>query len=75
MWNKPGTDTYDAEFHIEAGLHKACKRDWRDGISGGTIKGRDKPIEIVNDYEFAYESFYKSTQKHGEFKFLVVEIN
>lgn len=75
LWNNPGLDSFDAEFHLENGLHKAGIRNWKSGASKGTTKGRVLPIETTNDYVFEYLPFFDSHKKYGEFKYLAVEIN
>ena len=74
LWDNPGNNSLDAEFHIENGLHKHGLRKWRDGTSKGTTKGRELPIETDFDYVFKYYPFFDSKKRHGEFRFLVVDI-
>jgi hypothetical protein len=74
LWNQPGGTTLDAEFHVETGNHKAGIRKWKGHASKGTTKGRELPIETINDYSFQYDPFYNFKNRHGEFKSLVVEI-
>ncbi|MCR4660589.1 MAG: hypothetical protein K5765_01150 [Clostridia bacterium] len=74
LWNQPGTNSLDAEFHIENGTHLAGTRNWRQGAAKGTTKGRENLIETTNDYVFKYDNFYNFGGSHGEFKSLVVEI-
>ena len=58
----------DIDFSICEGKHLASTKKWGEGASKGTVKGREKPIIIENDYSFEYKPFYK------EFKSLVVKI-
>ena len=40
----------------------------------GTVRGREEPLYIDNDYSFEYKDFYKSDKDNGTFKSLVVSI-
>lgn len=75
LWNQPGSNTLDAEFHVENGSHHAGVRKWKQGASKGTIKGREKQIETTNNYIFEYDGFYDFKDKNGKFMSLVVEID
>ena len=68
-WDKPvKKDAVDIDFSICEWKHPASTKKWGEGASKGTVKGREKPIVIENDYSLEYKPFYK------EFKSLVVKI-
>ncbi|MBR4274895.1 MAG: hypothetical protein IKQ34_02675 [Bacilli bacterium] len=68
-WDKPvKKDAVDIDFSICEGKHPASTKKWGEGAGKGTVKGREKPIVIENDYSLEYKPFYK------EFKSLVVKI-
>ena len=74
-WKYNSNQTVDQMFRMHNGLHKKEIKTWNGTPSKGTLRGRDKPVLIQNNYHFEYKSFYKNESKNGEFKFLVVEIN
>ena len=74
LWNKrKSNNSLDIEFCVDDGIHKSGERNWKKWAS----KGRELPIKTSNDYNFKYDPFYdfKDSQKYGEFKSLVVEID
>lgn len=76
LYNNEGHESLDADFHIENGAHNKGIRKWKQGAGSGTIKGREKQIETLLDYNFKYEDFYLFDEfKASIFKSLVVDIS
>lgn len=74
LWKNPINKTYDLQFQLNNGLHPKGIKRWDESASKGTIKGREEPLYIDNDYSFGYKDFYKSDKDNGTFKSLVVPI-
>ena len=75
FWKAPTRESYDLELRLNEGLHRRGPKKWKEGASEGTVKGRENPIYINNDYYFVYKDFYDSKEKNGLFKSLIVPIN
>ena len=75
FWKASTRETFDLEFHLNEGAHAKGLKSWKQGASEGTVRGREKPIYVLNDYYFGYKDFYDSKKKNGLFKSLIVPIN
>ena len=68
-------DTVDADFRFNKRITEGIKR-WSKIASKGTIKHRDAPIKINNNYDVIFEDYYKFEfgKGHGNFKQLLIRI-
>lgn len=67
---------FASEFEISEGFHEKGNKNWDAETGTGTKKGRGE-IQIHNDYEFKYETFYQANnnERNNLFKVLIVDVN
>lgn len=72
---KGDRETVCDDFRIHSGIHKSGRLSWLSNASAGTIKGREAPIVLSGEYDFAWDPFSTiGNGRNGEFKISVIEI-
>jgi len=74
---RPGSrdGTIDTAFRLHEGRRLAGVLAWAAHAGAGTIRGREKPIELGGDYLVAWDDYSEfGDERAGHFRYLVVEV-
>ena len=78
LWeNTNNNETSDKDFRFyDDGKITAGKKNWQNSPKIGTIKSRNKEIEIHNEYNVAFKEYSTLNPNNGSniFKYLLIKI-
>jgi hypothetical protein len=68
-------NTIDSSFRIEEGKFITGKLAWSEHAGPGTMKGREKPIEIEGCYPVQWHDFsFVNSSSAGTFRYLIIDV-
>ncbi|MDD4624383.1 MAG: hypothetical protein PHX40_03330 [Bacilli bacterium] len=73
--SKASNEAMYKNFSLENGIIKNGLLSWNERTSKGTIKGREKSINIIDFYRFNWKVFSEIKDSNMTFKYLCVRIN
>ncbi|MDF2821882.1 MAG: hypothetical protein K0R15_2330 [Clostridiales bacterium] len=76
-WYKPSNSRESVcdNFRIHEGNKKTGELNWNGNPSLGTIKNREKPIYLENEYHLNWQEYSRlSADRNGAFNYLLLEI-
>lgn len=74
-WRSGRDGTADAMFRMfEGRTVKSGSLKWAEHTGAGTMKGHEKPINLVQDYVLGWKDYRDFGGKNGLFRFLIVDV-
>lgn len=76
-WNpSKSKDTVDASFRIHQGKVVGGALGWGQGASQGTMRSREKPVELRGKYVMDWKDYSEiNASTYGKFKYLLIKVS
>ena len=74
-WSGPKRyDTNDSAFNLREGRTVSGEMSWAERAAAGSIKGREKGIQLRGTYTLNWRKYSQISRKYGDFRFLYIPV-
>lgn len=74
-WNAPNNPNAGyAAFSVHHGANKTGNMSWGSHLSAGTIKGREKELQLRNEYDIIWNDYSDLNVKNSAFKYAMMRV-
>ncbi|MFN7164276.1 MAG: hypothetical protein ACK4P2_05600 [Hyphomonas sp.] len=73
-WTGPSENTNCSAFSLRNERMMTGRLDWLQKTGPGTMKNREKPIELMGDYKIFWHDYSDVGVNYGQFKYTVFEV-
>jgi hypothetical protein len=76
FWKAPtNPNAGHAAFSVHDGAKKTGNMSWGAHLSTGTIKGREKELQLKDEYGISWNDYSNLNTKSGVFKYSLIQVN